>query len=72
MSKDDIVTATGQGRERVDRKNERLSSNRYIVGKDPCDRWNQADTEKFFAGLQLFGTDFGMIEALFVGTRTRN
>lgn len=51
MSKDEIVKATTAGRERVDKKNERLSSNRYIVGKDPCDRWSKADTDKFFAGL---------------------
>ena len=39
---------------------------------DPCERWSKEDTEKFFAGLQLFGTNFGMIETLFDGKRTRN
>merc|ERR1712232_352025 len=73
ITRDEIVQATTAGRERVDKKNERLSTLRYIVGKDPCDRWSKADTDKFFASLQLFGTDFGMIESqVFAGKRTRN
>ena len=39
--------------------------------REACDRWKQPELDKFFKGLQLFGTDFGLIESLFNGTRTR-
>jgi len=40
--------------------------------RDSTDRWSKQDTEKFFMALQLMGTDFGLIETLFEGKRTRN
>ena len=48
----------------------KLSSNNYM-NREACDRWKEPELKKFFMGLQLFGTDFGMIETLFEGTRTR-
>ena len=40
--------------------------------REASDRWNKEDLEKFYRGLQLFGTDFGMIESgVFKGRRTR-
>jgi len=68
----DLINAN-KGREVVDRGDERKSCLRYLPGIDPCERWSKNETEKFFAGLQLFGTAFGMIsETLFGGARTRN
>ena len=40
--------------------------------RDQCDRWKEDETGKFYEGLKMFGTDFGMIQTLFDGTRTRN
>ena len=40
--------------------------------RDASDRWSKDDTQKFYKALQLMGTDFGMIETLFEGKRTRN
>jgi len=40
--------------------------------RESCDRWTKDDINKFYKGLQLFGTDFGMIESsIFFGKRTR-
>ena len=72
LSTDEIVNAN-KDREAVDKAGERKSCLRYMKREiDPCERWSKADTDKFLAGLQLFGTDFGMIETLFAGKRTRN
>jgi len=38
-----------------------------FMNKEASDRWSKEDTLKFYKGLQLFGTDFGMIETLFRG-----
>ena len=40
--------------------------------RDSTDRWSAEDTKKFYLALQLMGTDFGLIETLFEGKRTRN
>ena len=40
--------------------------------RDNSDRWKADETVTFYKGLKMFGTDFGMIETLFEGTRTRN
>ena len=65
------IVEQAQNRMLVDDSKTKLSCLNYM-SNDPCERWSAADTDKFFAGIQLFGTNFGMIETLFEGKRTRN
>lgn len=38
--------------------------------KEHCEKWSSEETEKFYVALQMFGTDFSMIESL-LPKRTR-
>ena len=55
----------------VRNKDKKMSSLDYKA-RDSTDRWTKEDTLKFYKALQLMGTDFGLIESLFKGSRTRN
>ena len=55
----------------VQNNDKKMSPLDYKV-RDSTDRWSAEDTKKFYKALQLMGTDFGLIETLFEGKRTRN
>lgn len=55
----------------IQNKDKKMSSLDYKK-RDATDRWTKQETEKFYMALQLMGTDFGLIESLFKGERTRN
>ena len=55
----------------VQTKDKKMSSLDFKT-RDSTDRWSENDTNKFYMALQLMGTDFGLIETLFLGQRTRN
>ena len=71
MTQSEIVKSQ-QNRLKEDNSDVKKSCLNFMSNIDPCERWSKEDTDKFFAGLQLFGTNFGMIESLFDGKRTRN
>ena len=71
MTQSQIVKSQ-QNRLKEDNSDVKKSCLNFMSNIDPCERWSKEDTDKFFAGLQLFGTNFGMIETLFDGKRTRN
>ena len=51
---------------------ESKSTSLSYMKRDNCDRWTPVDLQKFYRGVQLFGTDFGMMESvIFYGKRTR-
>ena len=56
---------------KVQASNQKMSSLNYTK-HEKTDRWTKSDTQKFYIALQLFGTDFGLIETLFDGERSRN
>lgn len=59
------------GKQIVSKDNIKSSSLSYM-SRESCDRWTKEDLERFYRGLQLFGTDFGMIESsIFSGKRSR-
>ena len=58
-----VVRETGGGQKK---------SSLDFKARDSTDRWSLADTKQFYKALQLIGTDFGVIETLFNGKRTRN
>ena len=62
---------TQMGPSVVQTKDKKMSSLDF-KSRDSTDRWSKQDTEKFYMALQLMGTDFGLIETLFEGKRTRN
>ena len=62
---------TQMGPSVIQTKDKKMSSLDYKP-RDSTDRWSKYDTQKFFMALQLMGTDFGLIETLFEGKRTRN
>ena len=39
--------------------------------QQPTEKWKPEDTQKFYLALQIFGTDFSMIEKVFNQERTR-
>jgi transcription factor TFIIIB component B'' len=39
--------------------------------RQPAEKWSQLETDKFYLALQIFGTDFMMIERVFEGERSR-
>lgn len=39
--------------------------------RQPAEKWKPEETQKFFSALQIFGTDFTMIEKVFNGERSR-
>lgn len=39
--------------------------------RQPAEKWRPEETEKFNMALQIFGTDFSMIEKVFNGERSR-
>ena len=57
---------------KVVQNNEKKMSPLDYKARDSTDRWSAEDTKKFYLALQLMGTDFGLIETLFEGKRTRN
>ncbi len=50
------------GKQVISKDNQKSSSLNYMQ-REQCDRWSKEDIDKFYKGLQLFGTDFGMIES---------
>ena len=58
--------------ESVVRDNDKRRSALDYKKRDATDRWSKEDTNKFYKALQLIGTDFGLIESLFEGKRSRN
>ena len=57
---------------KVVQNNDKKMSPLDYKARDSTDRWSADDTKKFYKALQLMGTDFGLIETLFEGKRTRN
>jgi hypothetical protein len=39
--------------------------------RQPSEKWRPEETKKFFMALQIFGTEFSIIEQLFDGKRSR-
>ena len=39
--------------------------------RQPAEKWRVEETDKFYLALQIFGTDFSMIEKVFQGERSR-
>ena len=39
--------------------------------RQPAEKWKAEETERFYDALQVFGTDFSMIERVFTGLRSR-
>ncbi|MFN9900270.1 MAG: hypothetical protein ACK55Z_16070 [bacterium] len=50
------------GKQVISKDNQKSSSLNYMQ-REQCDRWSKEDIDKFYKGIQLFGTDFGMIES---------
>lgn len=42
-----------------------------FMKRQPAEKWRVEETEKFYLALQIFGTDFSMIERVFEGERSR-
>lgn len=42
-----------------------LSSLSFMANRTKAEKWRPEETDKFFMALQVFGTDFSMIEKLF-------
>lgn len=49
----------------------RVTQRTYMRRQPKGNAWNAEDTEKFYHGLRMFGTDFNMISKLFGGARDR-
>jgi transcription factor TFIIIB component B'' len=47
-----------------------VSSSSYVQ-RAPADKWSDADTERFYAGLAQWGTDFTMLSRLFANRSRR-
>lgn len=49
----------------------RVNQMTYAARKPQKNNWSEEDTETFYRGLRMFGTDFNMISKMFNGGRTR-
>ncbi|CDW72041.1 myb domain-containing protein [Stylonychia lemnae] len=54
----------------VNSTNNKLSSLSFMK-RQPAEKWKPEETKKFFMALQIFGTDFSLIEKVFNQERTR-
>jgi hypothetical protein len=55
----------------VDSRNKNLTSLTYLP-RQPSEKWKPEETQKFYKALQIFGTDFSLIEKVFNKSRTRD
>ena len=51
-------------------ENNKISSLSFMK-RQQSEKWKPEETDKFFMALQIFGTDFSLIENIFEGKRTR-
>ena len=50
--------------------NHKLSSLSFMK-RQPAEKWKPEETQKFYMALQIFGTDFSLIEKVFNHQRSR-
>jgi len=55
----------------INDKDKKITCNSFKTQKSNGEKWKTEDTEKFYMALQIWGTDYQMIEMAFQGQRNR-